>query len=122
MSETGFESRLPHGGDYWSELASGIDDRAAPLLERRRRSGGLSIWWARAEWSPALACCAAICAISVWWFVPQGGAVPEASIVARALQPADPLAEQLLVAASAPDLAALVSRGVAGPTVTDEEE
>jgi len=115
------ESRLPTEGVYWTALAKRIDARAAPTLERRReRISRRAIWWTRTELSPALACGAVVCAAAAWWFVPSQAVAADAGIVARALQPAHPLAEQFLGAATAPDLAALVSSG-ATATPTESE-
>lgn len=122
MSDQELDSRLPREGAYWTTLAEQIDDRANPLLERRRRRGtGLSVWWARSDLSPALACAAVACAVAAWWLVPARPVVTEPTVVARALYPADPLAGRLLTAPSAPDLATLVSSGATASAARRED-
>ena len=121
--EDGFESRLPDDGKYWASLAERIDARAAPLLARRRPAAlEPPVWWARAELSPALALGAVLCAVGAWWFVPSDATAADSTeIVARALHPADPLADRLLATASAPDLAALITNGATGAIAPVEE-
>ncbi|MDX1394452.1 MAG: hypothetical protein R3195_08675 [Gemmatimonadota bacterium] len=115
-------SRLPADPAYWDGLADRVVTRSEPALARRRaRAGARPVWWARPEWSPALAFGAALFAVAAWWLVPDRGpaasAVPPS--VAAALQPGDPLAARMLEP-SAPDLAALMSSGVASTVVREE--
>lgn len=113
------DSRLPTDPHYWSRLAGRVDERVAGQLARRRSALDRGpVWWARPELSPGLAVVALLVAGAAWLFVPTSPGV-SSSVVSRALQPADPLADGLLSPGVAPDLAALISRGVIGST---EEE
>ena len=115
-------SRLPADPRYWDGLAGRVAGRAEPVLARRRGNAGTRpVWWARSQWSPALAFGAALFAVAAWWLVPQRetGAAPPS--IASALQPGDPLATRLLTASAAPDLAALMSNGLTA-IAPDEEE
>ena len=105
---TGVGSGLPSDPAYWDDLAHRIGVDAAPLLAELHGRGR---WWSSlANHATPLALLAAAAMVAALTLFPaRGGAEPaEADLLARTIEPSDPVIRGLVAGGGPPQLETLL--------------